>query len=297
LRTYLGMSEPDPVLFVSHRWESSTHPDPDGRQLEKLKALKDCYVVYDYTSFPQDSATPEAQTALHQVLDAMNGFIDNVLVVSAPDYMSRGWCLYEYISGSLMHRIVCDEINDPTLVRLRNFVATDPSPPGIGSTFREARNAKQELVLEAVNAILPLFGDAAFTVQTDRAIVQNLLIRRLRDTLPRKNEYVQYVGEWKTIEWTEEELAAAFKSELKWEALQYDPTIPIFTPAVPNTVAGAVAAGFGIERQPEEFGRERYELDLSGVGRLVLMIKAGAGAVILLLLWALYRVFRWVVGI
>jgi hypothetical protein len=71
LRTYLGMLEPDPVLFVSHRWESSTHPDPEGRQLEKLKALKDCYLIYDYTSFPQDTATPEAQRALRQVLDAI----------------------------------------------------------------------------------------------------------------------------------------------------------------------------------------------------------------------------------
>jgi hypothetical protein len=296
LRTYLGMLEPDPVLFVSHRWESPTHPDPEGRQLEKLKALKDCYLIYDYTSFPQDTATPEAQRALRQVLDAMDGFIDNVLVVSALDYMNRGWCLYEYIAGSLMHRIVCDEVKDPALVRLRNVVATEPNPPGIGSTHREARNAKDEFVLEAVNAILPVFSNGGFTVSADKDIVQNLLIQRLRRTLPRKNEYIPYVGEWKTTEWTEEELAAAFRSELKWDSLQYDPTIPIFAPAVPDTVAGAVAAGFRIEKQPEDFGRERYESDF-GVGRLVLMIKAGAGAVILLLLWAIYRLVRWIAGI
>lgn len=293
LRTYLGMLEPDPVLFVSHRWETSTHPDPEGRQLEKLKALKDCYLIYDYTSFPQETATPEAQRALRQVLDAMDGFIDNVLVVSASDYMNRGWCLYEYIAGSLMHRIVCDEVKDPALVRLRNIVATEPNPPGIGSTHREARNAKDEFVLEAINAILPVFGNGGFTVSADRAIVQNLLIQRLRRTLPRKNEYMPYVGEWKTTEWTEEELAAAFKSELKWEALQYDPTIPIFEPMVPDTVAGAVAAGFSIQQQPKNFGRYGLDrLDFSGLNRLVLMITGGAGAVILLLLWAIYRLVR-----
>ena len=212
VQTYLGMPEPEPVLFVSHRWESSTHPDPEGRQLEKLKALKDCYLIYDYTSFPQDTGTPEAQRALRQVLDAMDGFIDNVLVLSSPDYMNRGWCLYEYIAGSLMHRIVCDEVKDPALVRLRNVVATEPNPPGIGSTHREARNAKDEFILEATNAILPVFGNGGFTVSADRAIVQNLLIQRLRRTLPRKNEYIPYVEEWKTTEWTEEEMAAAFKS-------------------------------------------------------------------------------------
>ena len=292
LRNYLGTPEPDPVLFVSHRWESATHPDPDGRQLEKLKALKDCYVVYDYTSFPQDTTTAEAKCALSQVLDAMDGFIDNLLVLSAPDYMSRGWCLYEYIAGSLVHRIVCDEINDPALVRLRNLVATDPHPPGIGSTYREARNAKEELTLEAVNAILPFFGKSGFTVPADRTIVQKLLIQRLCRTLPRKHEYMPYVGEWKTIEWTEEELAAAFKSELKWEALQYDPTIPIFIPAVPDTVAGAVAASFRIEKQPDDFGRERYELDLSGLQWIGPVAKAGGAAAIMLLLWAVYRLVR-----
>ena len=204
---------------------------------------------------------------------------------------------YEYIAASLTHRIVCDEINDPALVRLRNFVATEPNPPGSGSTHREARNAKEELVLEAVNAILPAFVNAGFTVPADRAIVQKLPIRRLRRALPRKHEYIPYVGEWKTIEWTNEELATAFNSELKWEALQHDPTIPVFKPAVPDTIGGAVAGGFQIEKQPKDFGQERDEWDFSGVGRIVWTIKAGACAAALLLLWALYRVVRWVVGI
>lgn len=298
LRSYNHLQESDPVLFVSHRWMSATHPDPDGRQLEKLKALKNCYVIYDYASFPQDTSTPERQKALNQVLNAMNSFIDNVLVLCDPDYTNRGWCLYEYIVGSLTHRIVCDEIKDPALVRLRNLVATDPQPPGMDSTYREARNAKSQLVLEAVNAILPVFGKGRFTVPTDKAIVQDLLIQRLRDILPRKQEYLQYVGEWKTIEWTKEELREAFVGELKWEALQHNPTVPIFEPMVPDTVAGAVAAGFSIQQQPKNFGRYGLDrLDLSGVDRLVLMIRVGAGALILLLLWALYRFIRWAFGV
>src|SRR5262245_33232196 len=54
LQIYLTTPEPEPVLLISHRWESTTHPDPDGRQIEKLKQLKDCYIIYDYASFPQD---------------------------------------------------------------------------------------------------------------------------------------------------------------------------------------------------------------------------------------------------
>lgn len=293
LRNYFITSERDPVLFVSHRWEHPTHPDPDGRQLDRLKALKDCYVIYDYTSFPQDKTTAEAKDALSHVLDAMDDFIDNLLVLSASDYMSRGWCLYEYIAGSLMHQIVCDEINDPALVRLRNLIATDPHPPGIGSTYREAVNAKETLVLESINAILPLFEQSGFTVPGDRTIVQKLLIRRLRRTLPRKHEYMQYVGEWKTTAWAEEELTAAFKGELKWEGLQYDLTIPIFTPTVPNTLAGALSAGFRIEKQPDDFGRERYELDLSALRWVGPIAKAAGTAAIILLLWAVYLLVRY----
>jgi hypothetical protein len=34
---------------------------------------------------------------------------------------------------------------------------------------------------------------------------------------------------------------------LKWETMQHDPTIPVFKPAVPDTIATAVAAGFRID--------------------------------------------------
>src|SRR5262245_30355358 len=107
-----------------------------------------------------------------------------------------------------------------------------------------------------------------------------------------------YVGEWKTIEWTEAELAAAFGGKVEWEALQYDPTIPIFEPAVPDTIAGAVATGYSIQQQPTRFGRYGLDLlDLSGLDSIVLLIKVGVGAVALLLLWVLYRVVRYVLGI
>lgn len=283
-----------PVLFISHRWESDGHPDPTGRQLKKLKALKDCYIIYDYSSFPQDQTTEESRKALQQVLNSMNDFIDNVMILSDATYMTRGWCLYEYISASLRYRIICDEINDPALVRLRNVVATRPNPPGIGSTHREAVNAKNQFVLEAVNAVLPVFVGSGFTKPKDKPVVQRLLMELLRNNLPLKQEYMEYVGEWKAREWTTEELAAAFESELKWEPLQYDHTIPIFKPAVPDTIVKAVVAGYEIKKQPEDFGQERYELDMSSARWIVPVIKVVGVIILLFLLWGLYRFVRWI---
>ena len=294
LQAYFTSPGSDPLLFVSHRWESLILPDPDGRQLRKLKALKDCYLIYDYTSFPQDMTTAEARNDLTQVLAAMNSFIDNLLVLSDQDYMNRGWCLYEYLTGSLTHRIVCDEINSPALVRLRNLVATQPNPPGIGSTYREAVNAKNQFILETVNAILPLFDRAGFTVPADREIVQRLLIDLLQKSLPRKQEYMPYVGEWKTMEWTGQELAASFKSKLTWEALQYDQTIPIFEPVVPDNLPAAVAVNYKIQKQPKGFGSAKYNWDFSGLTTLARVFKVLAGILIVIILWALYRLALWI---
>jgi hypothetical protein len=287
----------EPVLFVSHRWLSTTHPDPEGLQLQQLQALSSCYLIYDYASFPQDMSRPGAQQELRQVLQAMNGLIDHVLVLADPDYMNRGWCLYEYITAALTHQIVCDEIRDPALVRLRNLVATKPNPPGLGSTYREARNAKSQLVLEAVNAMLPVFAKGQYTVASDREIVQNLLISKLLEVLPRKQEYMPYVGEWKTIEWTRQELDQAFVGQLQWEALQHDPTMPVFEPKVPHTLAGAMAQGFAIEQQPKGFAPTGLDrVDFSNAGRVVLVIQAVAVALLLLTLWGAYRLLRWWLG-
>lgn len=291
-----GKQKEMPVLFISHRWESAHHPDPDGKQLKKLKPLKDCFIIYDYVSFPQDTSTPEKYNTQQEVLHQMNLFIDNLVVINGTDYMTRGWCLYEYISAALRHRIVCDEISDPAIMRLRNVVATHPNPPGIDSTHREAVNAKNQFVLEAVNKVLPVFGKSEYTKPGDKAIVQHLLIELLRNNLPKKQEYIQYVGEWKTSEWTTAELAAAFVSKLEWEPLQYDPTTPVFEPVVPDSIAKAVTAGYAIAQQPDNFGNERYEMDFSGAGRIVLIIKVVGVILILLALWGAWHLVRPIFG-
>jgi hypothetical protein len=287
----------DPVLFISHRWLSAAHPDPEGHQLQQLQALTGCYLIYDYASFPQDMSRPGAQAELDRVLEAMNTFIHKVVVLDHPEFMSRGWCVYEYLVAALTCETVCDEIRHPALVRLRNLVSTEPNPPGLGSTYREARNAKSQLVLEAVNALLPVFAKGQYTKAADSEKVKRLLIDMLLKVLPRKQEYLPYVGEWKTIEWTREELAQAFETELQWEALQHDPTMAIFEPQVPRTLAGALATGFAIEQQPEGFAPTGLDaVDFGSAGLVVGLIQGLAVASMLLTLWVFYRLLRWGLG-
>ena len=242
-----------PVVFISHRWEGRDHPDPEGKQLATLKALQDCFLIYDYVSFPQDTASPEEEAALLEILAGMNSLIQNVLVLTAPDYLERGWCIYEYTVASMRASIVCDELNDPNFVLLRNLAATRPpislriSGSGIES---EIQNAKNQMTLETVNTILPLFNRSKFTVASDRQIVRDLLVSELKRTLPGKMEYLPYVGEWKETSWTEEELREAFTSDLKWKSLQYSHQFKPFEPKVPSTVSEAVTEGYRLDRMP-----------------------------------------------
>ena len=115
-----------PVLFISHRWESELHPDPAGSQLRKLQALKDCFIVYDYSSFPQHPRSDQEEADFRMILGSMGELIRSVVILEAPDYLQRGWCLYEYIVSSLHRTTVCDEVQDGRFVTLRDWATTDP---------------------------------------------------------------------------------------------------------------------------------------------------------------------------
>lgn len=279
-----------PVLFISHRWEGTDHPDPEGRQLAKLRSLEDCFLIYDYASFPQDTAAPEDEAALLAILSDMNALITNVLVLAARDFLERGWCIYEYTVASMRASIVCDELNDPNFVLLRNLAATRP-PVSLritgGGVESEIQNAKNQRTLETVNTILPLFDRSRFTVERDRQIVRDLLVSELVRALPGKMEYVQYVGEWKTIPWTEEELREAFTSELRWERLQHTPLFKPYAQKVPSTVAEAAANGYRLDRMPAQNDwtwATLIDIPLEGIAKGILyFVLIAAGGVVLVL--------------
>jgi hypothetical protein len=292
-----------PVLFISHRWDGTTHPDSEGRQLAKLQALEDCFLIYDYASFPQDTTSTKDDAALREILMDMNALISNVLVLAAPDFLERGWCIYEYTVASMRASIVCDELNDPSYVLLRNLAATEPP---VSMTLRghsiesEIQNAKNQKTLETVNAILPLFNRSKFTVERDREIVRKLLVSELMRTLPSKMEYLSYLGEWKTSSWTEEELYEAFTSELKWPPLQYSHLFKPFEPKVPSTVAEAVTNGYELDRMPPQTDWTPLTLldwrpvgDMAGIFVKALLIAGLIAAGVILLILVLLFLLVW----
>jgi hypothetical protein len=105
-----------PLVFVSHRWITATHPDPDGVQfLELLRRLKDllaehpelaeCGVFYDYWSMPQQPRSPEETEIFQRELGRLGELIDaadHVIILSEgyTDYRDRAWCVFEAFVAS-----------------------------------------------------------------------------------------------------------------------------------------------------------------------------------------------------
>ena len=66
---------------------------------------------------------------LRQIISNMDSLVKNVIILGSPDYLTRGWCLYEYIVASLTNQTVCDEIHEPRFVTLRDWASTHPPVP------------------------------------------------------------------------------------------------------------------------------------------------------------------------
>jgi len=241
-----------PVLFISHRWEGKEHPDPDGRQLEKLSRLKNCFVIYDYFSFPQDTHNEAGRRKLTQVLKDMTSILCNVVVLRADNYIERGWCLYEYILASLKEELVCDEIGADEFVELRDIVGTRvPPSSNIRGDSLEASldNSKSEKIISTINAILPKFEVSGFTVPSDRSIVKELLVDGLLGVLPAKQVYTPYIG-WQRSRWSREEIEGAFTAPMKYSSSYSTKKLKPKRFPVYGDVDSAVQGNYIIETQP-----------------------------------------------
>jgi hypothetical protein len=236
-----------PVLFISHRWETPDQPDPDGRQLSKLRQLSDCYIIYDYSSFPQEPFGEGEKERLAAILSNMQELVRNLVVLKSDDYLDRGWCIYEYLVASFNHSVVCDEVNDWRFVSLREWsISQAPMPRG----FRDSgemmmRNYIAESLLHTVNLILPVYREAKFLLPQDRELVNKLLHQLLKSTLPSKAENQPYLGESKKTPWSDQELTNAFNRPLEWQALA-TMKVERFKINVPHSLRDAAGRNFKI---------------------------------------------------
>lgn len=236
-----------PVLFISHRWESATHPDPHGFQLKRLRQLRDCFIVYDYSSFPQAPMSQAERKLLALILEHMTALIRKVVILDAEHYEKRGWCIYEYLVSSLKGEIVCDEVRIPEFASLQAWCRTTPAFSFLDlarSSYRDQKsNYKHERMLASVDKILPHYLQSSFTVAKDRELVTELLRRALHAELPAIGTHQAYLGEFTLERRDLPSLSPAFEKAMNWRhALTMNVSRNRWV--VPNTLEAAVRHGY-----------------------------------------------------
>ena len=99
-----------------------------------------------------------------------------------------------------------------------------------------------------MNDVLPLYAEAEFQFEDDRAIVTELLIEHLVRTLPPTKHSQEYLGEWETQAWNAERLRPFFSGKGDVPGFESGIAIRRFETAVPSTVQEAVNGRYEIKR-------------------------------------------------
>lgn len=102
----VGVDDHLSFVFVSHRWLSPDHPDPNRTQLQALKEMMqegNKYIWYDFSCMPQKKPRSEANQEifgnqlkeLHLLTTCLFSF-----VILTEDYYQRSWCMFEWATMS-----------------------------------------------------------------------------------------------------------------------------------------------------------------------------------------------------
>jgi hypothetical protein len=97
--------EKTPCIFLSHRWQSPEHPDPDGAHLrailERSPVEASVYLWIDYCCLPQRQGGQPLSDVDRENLRAGLMFLPEIvkscdfMILHSPDYMDRVWCYTE----------------------------------------------------------------------------------------------------------------------------------------------------------------------------------------------------------
>jgi hypothetical protein len=93
-------------FFVSHFWESSNHPDPEGKYLRlhqnELRSQPWSYIWVDWSCMPQAPRSNKELKYFNRSLQTMSGIIRNSAFIQFyPPFKPRLWILYEVTEFTL----------------------------------------------------------------------------------------------------------------------------------------------------------------------------------------------------
>lgn len=145
--------------FISHRWLTRAHPDPDGEQyaLVAQYPMQDEYIWYDYSCMPQSELNAYNKSV---VLDTLHTQVRASVVIFLrsldDDFFRRGWCFHEWFTAQFIGSVE------------RLFPHTDYAGNNL---FTEQIVEAKRFVDRVIAGEDDLLNLLTFTDQRDKAIV------------------------------------------------------------------------------------------------------------------------------
>src|ERR1017187_4783596 len=137
---------PDRIVFVSHRWTTSQHPDPTGVQLRELQlrlsALSEqnrefnhALVFYDYCSGHQTPRSQREEADFRcdiQALPMLCSTAAQVIILSEgfERYKDRAWCFLEMVLSERNVLLFSDQKHIAQALEFRTSLRAEPTQLG-----------------------------------------------------------------------------------------------------------------------------------------------------------------------
>lgn len=158
------------LIFISHRWLSSKHPDPDGKKMELVKKHinHDAYYWIDYTCLPQNNRTEDEEKKFREILKLLPSLffkVDFLIIrLDNDDYFKRAWCYLEHLAAV-------------TFTGEINYIY-ETTPDKIGLSIEEEESLKNTLLTSQLPSFLLVTDPkdyVAITTATEALSIFSLL--------------------------------------------------------------------------------------------------------------------------
>lgn len=223
------------LYFISHRWLTPVHPDPEGTQLRRVQNLpprpelssagavgsssrmptmpehagysrqhdpaSDVLIFYDFSSLPQEPRTADESEIFKLGIVGLNDILSymRIVILDDQDYMSRSWCLMEYFISSFKGSLILDEKRDDRMHQLQQLTVAPNQGVGCAkSAIAEAEAIRGSKMGEiAMSFFAESFKNSSVTKGTDRRSIEDVFRTFIRNNI-RAWKHEPYVG-WKPV--------------------------------------------------------------------------------------------------
>ncbi len=180
---------PSELVFVSHRWCTPDHPDPEGVQLREVhrrlwqllsegRITKEALVFIDYSAMYQRPRTPEEDAVFHRDIASLSAISDAagitiVLSEGFADYRNRAWCFFEAVAAQKRIHFFEDQSEIKESLSFLDMLLTDEIKQLTAYDLSYKANGRDA---EIVSVVFQHLADCRLTHATDFPLIKAQLV-------------------------------------------------------------------------------------------------------------------------